>query len=130
MAITGSIDQVSKRLMLENLADGDGTSHGPIIKIRAYNGSNLVAEYTTTTVGNSIFDYNTTTNLLSLISGETYSISIPSATTIDKVTLGARILTAPEEEYRNVVTLNLGAEAVTFQGPGTYTITQFDINLT
>lgn len=125
MPVTGSLDVKTKKIMLEaGFIDGN-SEYGPVRRIAAFNGVTFIAAFVDTT---PIFEWNSNDEKLQLISGETFQISIPQAETIDKIELGAELLNVPGT-FVEFATIDLGGDSVTFQGPGTYTITQLDIDL-
>lgn len=126
MAATGSIDFTAKELMLKGPFIDGTTDYGPVVRLEAYEGTSLIGDYAHSS---AIFVWNSTDNKLELDPGETFTIPIPEAATIDKIRLSAVDLNAPGTAYMFFVTIDLGADSVTFQGPGNYTITQLDIDL-
>lgn len=125
MAATGSLDTKTKEIMLKAGFVEGNSFYGPVRRIAAFNGVTFIAAFVDNT---PIFEWNSTDNKLQLVSGETFTISIPQAATIDKIELGAELLSVPGE-FVEFATISLGADSVTFQGPGNYTITQLDIDL-
>lgn len=131
MAATGSINDTAKRLMLEKTFIIGDSNYEPVKRILVTGtkagGGTFTSDLTTTL---PIFAWN---DKLVLNAGQApYTVPIGEAATIDEILLQAEDLnlSSPGSPvYVTFATISLGADSVTFQGPGNYTITQLDIDL-
>lgn len=133
MAETGSVTSNGKQALLGSFLEANtvgGTSYTEVnaISIHATAASTTPITREVEPSGNAIFQLNG--DKLELVNS--ISFDITEATNIEKIEIEASYfpVVGDPAEYRAFATIVLtDGDIVSFQGPGTYTITQLDITL-
>jgi len=125
MPATGTIPQDRRVDMFSPFLNGTSSYNAPTVLKAVMSDS---TEYTLNTGSDDLFAYDFTNDKVILNSAVTASIDIDAAGTIEEVKVDAFVVSGGGATV-TLLTIALNDETVTFQGPGTYTITQLDLTI-
>lgn len=125
MSATGTIPQNKRVDMFKPFLDGTDAYDVPTVLVAVMDDD---TEYTLNTGSDDLFTYDFTDDKVVLNSEVTASIDIDAAGTIEEIKVQSNVL-ASGGGRTTLLTIALNDETVTFQGPGTYTITQLDLTI-